>query len=123
MSIHRQLALLLVELETAMKAAGQWSDSAPSAEAMASVEPFACDTLSFADWLQFIFIPRLNLLAAENGPLPGQSNVTAMAEMVWRNNGGSVVEVFRLLRLIDGLLTGCPNELLVRDNEGRRHSG
>jgi uncharacterized protein YqcC (DUF446 family) len=105
-SIHRQLALLLVELEAAMKAVGQWSDKAPSAEAMASVEPFACDTLSFAQWLQFIFIPRLGQLIAEEGELPRQSDIAAMAEMVWAEHARSLAEVFRLLRQIDGLLVG-----------------
>lgn len=104
MSVHRQLALLLVELEVALKMANQWSDRSPSAEALASVQPFACDTLSFAQWLQFIFIPRLRQLIAENGELPRQSNIAAMAEMIWAENSVATVAVFRLMRLIDGLL-------------------
>ena len=57
---------LLFELEEILKAAGLWSAVTPSQEALASQQPFACDTLAFEQWLQFIFIPRLQALLKTN---------------------------------------------------------
>jgi uncharacterized protein YqcC (DUF446 family) len=39
---------------------------------------FAMDTMTFSQWLQFIFIPRVRAAAAEN-KFPSQSQVAAQA--------------------------------------------
>ena len=54
-----QVKSLLVDIECELRVLGLWEDEAPSAEALASIEPFAVDTLSFSQWLQFIFVPKL----------------------------------------------------------------
>ena len=60
--------LLLIERE--LRRLGWWAETAPSAEALASVEPFCVDTLSFDQWLQFVLIPRMEQLVVQQAPLP-----------------------------------------------------
>ena len=83
---------LLVELEEVLKAAGLWSAVRPSQEALASQQPFACDTLAFDQWLQFIFIPRLQTLL-ESNTLPPPMQIQPMAEVTWQSNHLSVQRV------------------------------
>ncbi|MDG9923718.1 MULTISPECIES: YqcC family protein [unclassified Pseudomonas] len=73
--------LLLIERE--LRVLGWWSVEAPSAEALASQQPFCVDTLDFEAWLQWIFLPRMKQLLESAGPLPSVSGIREMAEMSW----------------------------------------
>lgn len=73
--------LLLIERE--LRVLGWWSDLPPSAEALASVEPFSVDTLDFHQWLQWIFLPRMKQILEHDLPLPNASGILEMAEMVY----------------------------------------
>ncbi|PRO73011.1 pseudouridine synthase [Alteromonas alba] len=88
---------LLFELEEILKAAGLWSAVTPSQEALASQQPFACDTLAFEQWLQFIFIPRLQALLKTN-TLPPPMQIQPMAEVIWQ---GKHLLVQRVLARFD----------------------
>lgn len=61
---------LLAELSDVLKRHGAWQTSAPSASALASKEPFAIDALAPTEWLQWIFIPRMQQLVDARLPLP-----------------------------------------------------
>ncbi len=73
--------LLLIERE--LREQGWWQDVPPSAEALASVEPFSVDTLDFDQWLQWIFLPRMKTIIEQDLPLPSASGILAMAETVY----------------------------------------
>ena len=77
-------ARLLTELEEALRAAELWSLTQPSAEALASQQPFACDTLALEQWLQFIFIPRLRAMLEANAAVPPMQ-LLPMAEVTWQS--------------------------------------
>ncbi|MBR9790995.1 MAG: YqcC family protein [Gammaproteobacteria bacterium] len=83
---------LLFELEEILKAAGLWSADTPSQKALSSKQPFACDTLAFEQWLQFIFIPRLQALL-KTKTLPPPMQIQPMAEVTWQGNHLSVQRV------------------------------
>ncbi|HEY8386315.1 MAG TPA: YqcC family protein [Porticoccaceae bacterium] len=104
---HRQLVLELAELEAILQSLQLWHDTTPSATALASTAPFACDTLLFTEWLQFIFIPRLRSLAHARAPLPRNCNVTPMAEEYFGSGSEQSALVARITR-IDRLLTEEP---------------
>lgn len=53
-----------------MRALDCWSLSVPEPERLASTQPFAVDTLTFAEWLQFILIARLRIIIHQQLPLP-----------------------------------------------------
>ena len=98
--------LLLIECE--LRAQGWWQEEAPSAEALASPEPFCVDTLAFEQWLQWIFLPRMKVLLETGVALPSVSGIQAMAEMVYRQQPGIARRLLELLGEFDRLLTRTP---------------
>ncbi len=85
---HIAVAEILIDIEHELRKLQLWECESPSAEALASTQPFAIDTLHFPQWLQFIFIPRLYMMLEQQIPLPNVSGVKPMAE-----------EYFQVLRL------------------------
>ena len=80
MSVYVEAASLLIDIEAELRRLDLWERVAPSAAALASTEPFCVDTLSFTQWLQFVFLPRMYaLLEAERLP-PGRCEVRPLAE-------------------------------------------
>ena len=76
----------------------------PSARALASTEPFCVDTLAFEQWLQWVFLPRMQHLLEQAGELPGRSSITEMAEVAYVEMPGRTVTLRRHLKRIDRLL-------------------
>ncbi|WP_250885746.1 YqcC family protein [Shewanella jiangmenensis] len=97
---HPELASLLVQLELSLKHHGLWQSAAPSAAALASSAPFCCDTLSFEQWLQFIFIPRVNALLDAGHTLPRPMALLPMAEHVWAAKP-ELTPLVQLIALLD----------------------
>ena len=106
-----QLTELLHTLESEMRAQGRWEEQPPSAEALASTEPFAVDTLDFDQWLQWMFLPRLNEMLAMQLPLPTNCAVCPMAEEVYgiEDIGGERLRT--IIAQIDELLTEHGSDL------------
>ena len=77
---HHELLERLQTLEVEMRALDLWSAIPPSAEAMASTMPFMYDTLEFHQWLQWVFVPRLQALIDARGLLPGNCHTHALGE-------------------------------------------
>ena len=98
--------LLLIERE--LRLLGWWQDEAPSAEALSSPEPFCVDTLTFEQWLQWIFLPRMKVLLESGAALPSVSGIQAMGEMVYRQQPGIARRLLELLGEFDRLLTRTP---------------
>lgn len=78
-----QVQLALAELNTALKTTGEWQPNPPSAEALASRAPFCCDTMTFAQWLQFVLLQRLETMMAQGMTLPANSGILAMGEQTY----------------------------------------
>ena len=98
--------LLLIECE--LRAQGWWQEEAPSAEALASPEPFCVDTLAFEQWLQWNFRPRMKVLLETGVALPSVSGIQAMAEMVYQQQPSVARRLVELLGEFDRLLTRTP---------------
>ncbi|GIU52160.1 YqcC family protein [Shewanella sp. KT0246] len=101
---HIQTAQFLNQLEQQLKQSALWSENAPSDFALTSTAPFACDTLRFEQWLQFIFIPKMSQMIAQGLPLPTQISLTPMAERAWINHK-DLTKLATLLEQIDDFLT------------------
>jgi len=67
------------EIEAEMKRINMWRDRPLPPEAYNFHRAFAMDTMPFAHWLQFIFIPRVNQIIVSDEPLPQRSMVGAQA--------------------------------------------
>lgn len=102
---HIQLVRELLELEAVLRNLRLWVSEPPSAEALASVEPFACDTMGFTEWLQYIFIPRLHSLVEDGAALPEKCDITPMAEEYFKSGIEGASPVLIILRRIDSLMT------------------
>lgn len=66
------------EIEAELRKIGFWQSAALRPEQLAFTQAFAMDTMSFAQWLQFIFLPRVREAIASNR-FPGSSSVGAQA--------------------------------------------
>ncbi|WP_434339114.1 tRNA pseudouridine(65) synthase TruC [Motilimonas cestriensis] len=105
MSQALSLFPLLAQLKQSMQQAQLWQADIPSDEALASQAPFCVDTLTFAQWLQFVFHPKLSLMAEQQMPLPSKIAVLPMAEEAFKLETKPTDEVMRIISQIDTLLT------------------
>ncbi|MBI2381144.1 MAG: YqcC family protein [Gammaproteobacteria bacterium] len=105
--VHTQLRGLLDTLEVELRRSELWEDTPPSAEALASVQPFAVDTLDFSQWLQFIFLARLRMMAELGGELPQSCSVLPMAEEAFKGMARDVRAVLQAVDAVDRLLSGA----------------
>ncbi len=99
--VYHQIADVLLELEMQMRAQGLWSKERPSAERLASVEPFCIDTLNFTEWLQFIFLPRMSLLVEAGADLPPVSQIAPLAEEYFKSIAADGARICQLLEQFD----------------------
>jgi uncharacterized protein YqcC (DUF446 family) len=97
------VASLLIDIEQELRVMGLWESEMPSTEALSSTEPFAIDRLSFTQWLQFIFIPKMALLI-EQQSLPANCSIAPMAEEVFAQSNYASGLIAHLRR-IDHLLS------------------
>lgn len=103
--LAQQTQSLLDLLARLMAEANMWSTTPPSAAAMASSAPFACDSMPFEHWLQFIFIAKMQALLVGQQPLPNNIALTPMAEQMFAGRDNSQ-PVINCLEQIDALLAG-----------------
>ena len=82
--VYAQMTDILLEVERHLRELSLWADAPPPAERLISTEPFCVDTLSFPEWLQFIFLPRMSAIIAAQMPLPSKSQIATMAEEYFR---------------------------------------
>lgn len=79
---YHAVARCLDNLESTMRTLDCWSRIPPDPQRLASTQPFAMDTLTFAEWLQFILIARLRLIIHQELPLPEALCIVPAAEEV-----------------------------------------
>ncbi|MCY0964253.1 YqcC family protein [Parathalassolituus penaei] len=104
---YSALQTALEQLPQALQQDGLWSHNAPTAAALASQVPFAADTLSIEQWLQFVLLPRLSQLLQQGLPLPqfrkGQG-MSGMLELQWQQRGIKAPATLQLVAAIDRIL-------------------
>lgn len=98
---------LLIDIECELRRLHVWEEAEPPAEALASTQPFAVDTLSFTQWLQFIFIPRIRYLVENEDALPIKSDIAPMGEEYFRGLFMPADNLIETLREIDEVITRC----------------
>lgn len=98
MSREQQVQQRLLAIETQLRQAGLWQTVAPTSEAFASTEPFCVDTMTPLQWLQWIFLPRMQALLDGGAPLPVSLAIAPYYE-VWLE--GETPERARLLHCLN----------------------
>lgn len=81
-----------------------WDETPPSAEAMDSCQPFFIDTLTFPQWLQFVFICRVKDIIEQQDSLPTSSEIVPMAEEYLSQVNVQGKHIIRSLRAFDQLI-------------------
>src|SRR5215467_6373067 len=76
---YSAVAAKLDEIEEEMKRIGLWQEKALAPEQYNFTSAFAMDTMSFDQWLQFIFVPRVRGIISAGGGFPASSSVGAQA--------------------------------------------
>jgi uncharacterized protein YqcC (DUF446 family) len=105
-NMYFAVAEVLIDIEKELRDLQLWDFEMISEEALASEQPFAVDTMTFPQWLQFMFLPRMYFLLEQQRPLPGNCGITPMAEQyfsVLRVNSSPLIAH---LQKIDTLLSG-----------------
>lgn len=97
---------LLIELENELKQQQLWSTVAPQPAAMASTVPFCYDTMALEQWLQFIFLPRMQALLDAKSALPNKISVLPVATEAFKAHGVRVMPLLGIIARIDSTLSG-----------------
>ena len=84
MSQTQAVKALLEEINQEMVRLDLWQSTLPSKEALASTEPFCCDTLTFCQWLEFVLLPKMTMLIDSELPLPTAFEILPMAQESWK---------------------------------------
>lgn len=100
----KQAEELLIEVERELRRQDLWESAPPAVDKVQSSEPFAADTLHLAQWLQWIFIPRMWALLEAEAPLPGNCNIAPYAELVFAELEEDTDRLQRLIQAVDDLL-------------------
>lgn len=101
--MHQIMQLKLRELQLELQQQKLWQQIPPSPEALASAQPFAIDTLTLHQWLQFIFIPKVQALIDTNAPMPQGFAISPYAEEFYGAELAQRAPLIALLKEIDAL--------------------
>ncbi|HDK37467.1 MAG TPA: YqcC family protein [Thiolapillus brandeum] len=106
---YQELSQYLQRLEYELRLLGWWSKTTPDTDTLQSTAPFCHDRMTFDQWLQWIFIPRLEDIINNNGPLPETCAIAPMAEISWREESPEAISpVVRLLFKLDAYICEYP---------------
>ena len=104
-ALYRDVSVLLEGIEAEMRRLELWSEQPPTVEALASEQPFCVDTLSFQQWLQYVFLSTLRAIIDQQGALPETCQVAPMAEMAFTGSGEDTRVLLDLLCRVDSCLS------------------
>jgi uncharacterized protein YqcC (DUF446 family) len=111
---HQQARDLLLDIELQLRTLALWSHTPPPATAFASQAPFCCDSMPFAQWLQFVFLPRMRALIDGGLPLPTQISVCPMAEEAFAPYDAAALVLINRIADLDELLSGKRAQSVAR---------
>lgn len=105
MPVLSSVEVCLDSIEHELRTLGWWEQAPPSAQALSSSEPFCVDTLTFVQWLQWIFVPRMRALLEAKAALPQRSAIADMADVVFAQQLGKTAALRRAIKQVDRLLS------------------
>lgn len=103
LSKEQQVTDLLADLGQELKHLALWQEYRPTQEEMASTLPFHYDTLTFEQWLQFVFIERINLMIEQKQPLPSEMSLLPIALESFKSLGDKSNTLLDIIAQLDTL--------------------
>lgn len=94
----------LNQIESELRRLNMWDNKAILQTALRSTKPFCIDTMTFVQWLQFVFIPTLRDMMASGKPLPDTCGIAPMAHEYFRGLPAKSHTLVSYLDKIDKLL-------------------
>lgn len=94
----------LNEIKKEMLFRGMWQSLPPAPEAFLSEQPFAIDTMSANEWLQWIFLPRIQALIDANCVLPRNFSLSPYFEEALQEQE-EARQLLSLIKHLDQLVT------------------
>jgi uncharacterized protein YqcC (DUF446 family) len=79
MDVHTEVRNRIAEIQRAMRELGLWQSGSLPPDAFQFELPFAVDRMTFPQWLQFVFVPRVKSIVEARGDFPTQSSVGTQA--------------------------------------------
>lgn len=104
--MHIEVASVLIDIESELRQLSLWESEPPDSAALASTQPFAIDTLTLPQWLQFVFLPTMYELMESGEELPAKCGIAPMAEEYFRGKAAGVTRLIGTLEQVDELLCG-----------------
>ena len=101
--MYQRTRLHLQNLQQTMERLALWQTLPPHEEAFLSDQPFALDTMSPTEWLQWIFIPRMYALLEAQAPLPSRIAISPYLEKALKEEA-YLAELLRPIIEIEELL-------------------
>ncbi len=105
--MHSEIADLLLEIESELRRLALWSQKPVTTAQLMSTEPFCIDTMTFPEWVQFVFITRLNVIVEQGGELPNVSGIAPMAEEYFRGTSINAEAFIAAIQKFDQLVGCC----------------
>lgn len=97
----------LMHLERELREIGWWRENAPEASAFASTEPFCVDTMTFSEWLQWVYIPKMRSFIVLHGRLPDNSGLLPIAQEAWQGRSEDTAPLLILVARLDRLVNSA----------------
>ncbi|MEM6162118.1 YqcC family protein [Erwinia sp. P6884] len=108
MEHEQQVQIHLTAIVEELHEAGLWQTCAPTTQAFESQEPFCMDTMTPEQWLQWVFLPRMQALLDAGSPLPEKLAIAPYYEVALE---GALPGRARLLHALNQL-----DQLFGHDN-------
>ena len=104
MDRNARVSALLSSIQVEMQSQQLWAAQSPSAEALGSEQTFWVDTLVFTEWVQWLMLPRLQMMIEQDASLPQNSNMHAMAEEAFKRIDADTKQLLELIEALDDAL-------------------
>ena len=102
--MSKEVILLLDNIEQELRRQNVWMVMPPSPEVMSSTTPFCMDTMTFSQWLQWVFVPRVRAIMDQGGNLPKGANIKPYAEEAIQVEKLEAVRLLALMEQLDRIM-------------------
>src|SRR4051812_4328623 len=87
--VYDRIAAKADEIEAEVKRLGWWQPDPIPAAALRFRQPFAADTMTFRQWLQFVFLPKVRDMVRRRQAVPNASTVGSHAVRALESEPGA----------------------------------